>query len=73
MKKFKDLKVGDYIYGKSGQKVYKYEIIEKGDVYFRVKLSGWSFDTPVTVNMDEYQDDGLFSCVEVLLNFIKQD
>lgn len=73
MKKFKDLKVGDYIYGESGQKVYKYEITEKGDVYFRVKLFYWSFDTPVTVDMDEYQDGDLFSCVEALLNFIEQD
>ena len=73
MKKFKDLKVGDHIYGESGQKVYKYEITEKGDVYFRVKLSNWSFDVPVTVDMDEYQDGDLFSCIEAVLNFIKQD
>ena len=73
MKKFKDLKVGDYIYGACGQNVYKYEITEKCDVYFRLKLSSWSFDVPVTVDMDEYQDGDMFSCVEALLNFIKQD
>lgn len=74
MKKFKDLKVGDHIYGfDSCQKIYKYEITEKGDIYFRVKLFDWRFDVPVTINMDEYQDNDLFSCIEVLLNFIKQD
>lgn len=74
MKKFKDLKVRDHIYGLAGcHIVYKYEITEKGDVYFRVKSSSWSFDTPVTVDMDEYQDGDLFSCIEALLNFIKQD
>lgn len=73
MKTFKDLKVGDHVYGESCQKVYKYEITEKGDVYFRLKLSSWSFDVPVTVDMDGYQDGDLFSCIEALLNFIKQD
>lgn len=73
MKKFKDLKVGDYIYGACDQKVYKYEITEKGEVYFKVKLFYWSFDTPVSVDMDKYQDGDLFSCIETLLNFIKQD
>lgn len=73
MKKFKDLKVGDYIYGEIDQRVYKYEITEKGNVYFRIKLFNWSFDVPVIVDMDKYQDDDLFSCIEALLNFIKQD
>ncbi len=73
MKKFKDLKVGGYIYGACGQNVYKYEITEKGDVYFRVKLPIWSFDMPLVVDMDEYQDGSMFSCVEALFNFIKQD
>ena len=74
MKKFKDLKAGDYVYGfDCGQKTYKYEITEKGDVYFRLKLPTWSFDVPVTVDMDGYQDGDLFSCIEALLNFIKQD
>ena len=74
MKKFKDLKVGDYVYGFEGCiRTYKYEITEKGDVYFRLKLSSWSFDVPVTVDMDGYQDGDLFSCIEALLNFIKQD
>lgn len=72
MKKFKDLKVGDHIYSESDQKIYKYEITEKSKVYFKVKLSSWSFDVPVTVNMDEYQDGDLFSCIEALLNFINR-
>lgn len=74
MKKFKDLKVEDNIYGLAGcHIVYKYKITEKGNTYFRIKLPSWSFDVPVTVDMDKYQDDDLFSCIEALLNFIKQD
>lgn len=73
MKKFKDLKVGDYIYGESYQKIYKYKITEKSDVYFKIKSPIWSFDVPLAVDMDGYQDGGMFSCVEALLNFIKQD
>ena len=74
MKKFKDLKVGDYVYGFGDcLKIYKYEVTARGTTYLKVKLSNWSFDAPITVDMDEYQDGDLFSCIEALLNSIKQD
>lgn len=76
MKKFKDLKVGDCIYGCnfSMQSIFKYVIVEKKGCYvLKVKEEGWAFTAPVTVNMDAYKDGDLFSCVEALFNSITSD
>lgn len=75
---FNNLKVGDYIYGVTSV-IYKYKITkiltEESNAFtisFRIACDNWSFDVPITVYRDRFQDGDLFSCVEALLEFLNE-